>query len=89
MCSTNEMLASQEADVWPQLITLSMLPVVGLSFPLDPYQVSMISDFGNGGMSRNIHSEAEVIAALRQVEAGRKVEDVARELGVSEHTIYG
>ena len=40
-------------------------------------------------MSRNIHSEAEVIAALRQVEAGRKVEDVARELGVSEHTIYG
>src|ERR1019366_9567418 len=35
------------------------------------------------------HSEAEMIAALKQVEAGRKVEDVAREVGVSKHTIYG
>jgi len=26
---------------------------------------------------------------LKQVEAGRKVEDVAREVGVSKHTIYG
>jgi len=40
-------------------------------------------------MSRGKHSEAEMIAALRQVEAGRKVEDVAREIGVSKHTIYG
>lgn len=30
-------------------------------------------------MSRGKHSEAEMIAALKQVEAGRKVEDVARE----------
>jgi putative transposase len=30
-----------------------------------------------------------MIAALKQVEAGRKVEDVAREVGVSKHTIYG
>ena len=30
-----------------------------------------------------------MIAALRQVEAGRKVEDVAREVGVSKHTLYG
>jgi putative transposase len=29
-----------------------------------------------------------MIAALKQVEAGRKVEDVAREVGVSKHTIY-
>ncbi len=29
-----------------------------------------------------------MIAALKQVEAGRKVEDVAREYGVSKHTIY-
>jgi putative transposase len=35
------------------------------------------------------HTEAEMIAALKQVEAGRKVEDVAREVGVSKHTIYG
>ena len=30
-----------------------------------------------------------MIRALKQVEAGRKVEDVAREVGVSKHTIYG
>ena len=30
-----------------------------------------------------------MIAALKQAEAGRKVEDVAREVGVSKHTIYG
>ena len=40
-------------------------------------------------MSRGKHSEAEMIATLKQVEAGRKVEDVAREVGVSKHTIYG
>ena len=40
-------------------------------------------------MSRGKHSEAEMIAALKQVEAGRKVEDVAREVGVSKHTLYG
>jgi len=39
-------------------------------------------------MSRSRHSEAEIIAALKQVDAGRKVEDVAREVGVSAHTIY-
>jgi putative transposase len=40
-------------------------------------------------MSKSKHTEAEMIAALKQVEAGRKVEDVAREVGVSKHTIYG
>jgi len=30
-----------------------------------------------------------MIAALKQVEAGRVVEDVAREIGASKHTIYG
>ena len=29
-----------------------------------------------------------MIGALKQLEAGRKVEDVAREVGVSKHTIY-
>ena len=39
-------------------------------------------------MSRGKHTEAEMIAALKQMEAGRKAEDVAREVGVSKHTIY-
>jgi hypothetical protein len=30
-------------------------------------------------MSKGKHSEAQIIAALKQVEAGRKVEDLARE----------
>lgn len=37
-------------------------------------------------MSRTRHTEAEIIAALKQVEARRKAEDVAREAGVSKHT---
>ena len=39
-------------------------------------------------MSRTKHTEAQMIAALKQMEAGRKAEDVAREVGVSKHTIY-
>ena len=39
-------------------------------------------------MSRSRHTEAEMIAALKQMDAGRKAEDVAREVGVSKHTLY-
>jgi putative transposase len=39
-------------------------------------------------MSKSKHNEAQIIAALKQVEAGRTVDDVARECGVSKHTIY-
>ena len=39
-------------------------------------------------MSVSRHTEAQIIGALKQVEAGRKAEDVAREVGVSKHTIY-
>ncbi len=39
-------------------------------------------------MTVSKHSEAQVMAALKQVEAGRTAEDVAREYGVSKHTIY-
>src|ERR1700733_389423 len=47
------------------------------------------SYFGRGAeMSKSKHTEVQMIAALKQVEAGRKVEDVAREGGVSKHTIY-
>jgi transposase-like protein len=43
---------------------------------------------GEAGMSKSRHAEAQMIGALMQVEAGRKVEDVAREVGVSKHTLY-
>jgi putative transposase len=39
-------------------------------------------------MSASKHGEAQIIAALKQMEAGRRAEDVAREYGVSKHTIY-
>jgi putative transposase len=39
-------------------------------------------------MSKGKHSEVEMIAALKQMEAGRRAEDVAREVGVSKHTMY-
>lgn len=39
-------------------------------------------------MSKSRHNEGEMIAALKQMEAGRKAEEVAREVGVSKHTIY-
>jgi putative transposase len=40
-------------------------------------------------MSISKHTEAQIIAALKQVEAGRSADDVGREYGVSKHTIYG
>jgi putative transposase len=39
-------------------------------------------------MSKSKHSEAQIIGVLKQVEAGRRVDDVAREQGVSKHTVY-
>jgi putative transposase len=39
-------------------------------------------------MSKSNHSEAQMIGALKQLEAGRTAEDIGRELGVSKHTIY-
>ena len=57
--------------------------------PKNRTKVSMIlAEKGGRGMSKGKHSEAEMIAALKQMEAGRKAEDVAREVGVSKHTIY-
>ena len=48
----------------------------------------MVSQLERGSISRARHTEAEAIAVLKQVEAGGKAEDVAREAGVSKHTIY-
>lgn len=39
-------------------------------------------------MSKSKHTEGQIIGALKQVEADRPAEDVAREQGVSKHTIY-
>ena len=39
-------------------------------------------------MSKGRHTEAQIIEALKQVEAGRTAGDVAREYGVSKHTVY-
>jgi putative transposase len=52
-------------------------------------KLSMICAKERGrGMSKSKHTEAQMIGALKQLEAGRKAEDVAREVGVSKHTIY-
>lgn len=39
-------------------------------------------------MSKSRHTEAQMVGAIKQVEAGRRAEDVAREVGVSKHTLY-
>lgn len=39
-------------------------------------------------MSKSRHTEAQIVAALKQMDAGRRAEDVAREVGVSKHTLY-
>jgi len=43
---------------------------------------------GKQEMTVSKHSEAQIIGALKQIEAGRTAADVARECGVSKHTIY-
>jgi putative transposase len=40
------------------------------------------------GVKKTRFSEEQIIGALKQMEAGRKAEDLGRELGVSKHTIY-
>ena len=39
-------------------------------------------------MKKSRHSEEKIIAAVKQMEGGRKTADVARELGVSQQTLY-
>jgi putative transposase len=39
-------------------------------------------------MKEGEHTEEQIIGVLKQVEAGRAVKEMARELGVSEATIY-
>ena len=39
-------------------------------------------------MKKTRHSEEQIIGVLKQMESGRKVPELARELGVSEATLY-
>jgi putative transposase len=39
-------------------------------------------------MKKSRHSEEKIIAAVKQMEGGRKTAEVARELGVSAATLY-
>jgi putative transposase len=39
-------------------------------------------------MGKSKHTEAQIIAALKQVEGGRSPAEVSREYGVSQYTIY-
>jgi putative transposase len=39
-------------------------------------------------MPKSRHTQAQIIAVLKQVEAGRTAAEVGREIGVSAHTIY-
>ena len=39
-------------------------------------------------MNKSRHSEEQIIGVLQQMEAGRKVAELAREVGVSEATLY-
>lgn len=39
-------------------------------------------------MKRTKHSKEKIIGAVKQLEAGRIAKDVARELGVSDQTLY-
>jgi putative transposase len=39
-------------------------------------------------VSKSSHTEAQIIEALKQVEAGRSAADIGRQYGVSKHTIY-
>ena len=39
-------------------------------------------------MKKSRHSEQKIIAAVKQMEGGRKTAEVARELGVSAATLY-
>jgi putative transposase len=39
-------------------------------------------------MKKSRYTEEQVISAVKQMEAGRKAKEMARELGVSEATLY-
>jgi putative transposase len=40
-------------------------------------------------MKKKQFTEEQIVSALKQLEGGRRAEDIGREIGVSKHTIYG
>ncbi len=39
-------------------------------------------------MSKRRHTESQILAAVRELDAGRLAAEVAKEQGVSKHTVY-
>ena len=39
-------------------------------------------------MAKKAHTEEQIVAVLRQVEAGARVDDVCRKVGISQATYY-
>ena len=39
-------------------------------------------------MKKTKHTEEKIIGAVKQMEAGRSVKEVAREMGVTDQTLY-
>ena len=39
-------------------------------------------------MPEKRHSEEQILYALRQIEAGKKVSEISREMGVSQQAVY-
>jgi putative transposase len=39
-------------------------------------------------MAKSKHTEAQIITSLKKMDTGQRADDVAREYGVSKHTIY-
>jgi putative transposase len=39
-------------------------------------------------MKKTKHTEEKIIGAVRQLEAGRSVKEIAREMGVTDQTLY-
>src|SRR5512146_2397153 len=52
----------------------------------------MRDDFGRmegaGQVKSGRHSEEQMVAAVKQMEAGRTAAEIGREIGVSKHTLY-
>ena len=66
----------------------NMLCLADLTPRIGPIRNTIWTKERGTEMSRSRHTEAQIITALKQVEAGRTTGDVAREQGVSKHTIY-
>jgi putative transposase len=81
-CEFLEVLASLGAFV------VFVFHLLDLTPRIRPFWNTIWTKERGKAMSKSRHTEAQIIAALKQVEAGRTTEDVAREQGVSKHTIY-